>query len=59
MLNTYYNITDIQANYYDKVATDSLFPNVDLSNYYSKIEIDDMYNELSTMIFKYLYENRS
>ena len=26
--DTYYNITAIQANYYDKVATDSLFSNI-------------------------------
>ena len=27
ILDTFYNITEIQAKYYDKVATDSLFPN--------------------------------
>ena len=48
--DTYYNITDIQANYYDKVAIDSLFSNIDLSNYYSKFEIGDIGNELSTLI---------
>ena len=50
ILDTYYNITGIQANYYDKVATGSLFSNIDLSNYYTKIEIDDIDNELSTLI---------
>ena len=28
ILDTYYNITETQANYYDKVAIDSLFPNI-------------------------------
>ena len=50
ILYTYYNITEIQANYYDKVATDSLFSNIDLSNYYSKTELDDIDNELSALI---------
>ena len=50
ILGTYYNITEIQANYYDKVATDSLFSNLDLSNYYSKIEVDDTDDELFTLI---------
>ena len=50
ILVTYYNITEIQANYYDKVATDSLFSNIDLSNYYTKTEVDDIDNELSTLI---------
>ena len=50
ILDTYYNITEIQANHYDKVATDSLFSNIDLSSYYSKIEVDDTDNELSTLI---------
>ena len=49
ILDTYYNITEIQANYYDKVATDSLFSNIDLSNYYTKIEIGDIDDELSTL----------
>ena len=51
ILDTCYNITEIQANYYDKVATDSLFSNTGLSNYYSKIEVGDLDNELSTLIF--------
>ena len=50
ILDTYYNITEIQANYYDNVATDSLFSNIDLSSYYSKIEVDDIDNERSTLI---------
>ena len=50
LLDTYYNITETQANYYDKVATDSLFSNIDLSNYYSKTEADDIGNGLSTLI---------
>ena len=50
ILDVYYNITDIQANYYDKVATGSLFPNTGLSNYYTKIEVDDINNEPSTLI---------
>ena len=50
ILDTYYNKTKIQANYYDNVATDSLFPNIGLSSYYSKIEVDDIDNELSTLI---------
>ena len=50
ILDTCYNITETQANYYDKVATDSLFPNIDLSNYYSKLEVDDIGNELSALI---------
>ena len=48
--DTYYNITETQANYYDKVATDSLFSNIDLSNYYTKVEIGDIDNELFTLI---------
>ena len=59
ILDTYYNIAGIQANYNDKVATDSLFSNIDLSNYCSKIEVDDTDNELFTLIFKYLYKNRN
>ena len=47
--DTYYNITEIQATYYDKAATGSLFPSVDLSNYYTKTEVDDIDNELSTL----------
>ena len=50
ILDTYYNITEIQAYHYDKVATDSLFSNIDPSNYYSKIEVYDTDNELSTLI---------
>ena len=50
ILDTCYNIPEIQTNHYDKVATDSLFPNIDLSNYYSKIEVGDIDNELSTLI---------
>ena len=49
-LDTYYNITEIQANYYDKVATGSLFPNTDLGNYCSKFEVDDIDNGLSTIV---------
>ena len=50
ILDTYYNITEIQAKYYGKVATDSLFSNIALSNYYSKIEVDDTDNELFALI---------
>ena len=50
ILDTYYNIPEIHANYYDNVATDSLFSKIDLSNYYTKIEIDDIDNELSTLV---------
>ena len=50
ILDTHYNITEIQANYYDKVATDSSFSNIFWSNYYTKIEIGDIDNELSTLI---------
>ena len=50
ILHTYYNITEIQANQFDKVATDSLFPNIDLSNYCSKTGVDDIDNELSTLM---------
>ena len=50
ILGTYYNITEIQANYFDKVETDSLFSNIYSSNYYSKIEVDDIDNELYTLI---------
>ena len=49
-LDTYYTITEIQANYYDKVVTDPLFPNIGLSSYYSKLEVDDIDNALSTLI---------
>ena len=51
ILDTYYNTAAVQATYYDKVATDSLFSNIGLSNYYSKIEVDDIGNALSTLIF--------
>ena len=50
ILDTYCNITEIQANYYDKAATGSLFPNIDLSNYYTIAEVDDIDNGLSTLI---------
>ena len=50
ILDSCYNITEIQANYYDKVATDPLISNIDLSNYYSKIEVDDIDNEGSTLL---------
>ena len=50
ILDTYYNITEIQANHYDKVATDSLFSNTDLSSYYTKSEVDDIDNDLCTSI---------
>ena len=58
-LDTYYNITETQANYYDKVATDSLFSNKDLSNYYSRIEVDDIDNELSAFILNTYTKNRN
>ena len=50
VLDTYYNITTNQANYYDKAATDSLFSNIDLLKYYSNIEVDDIDNESSALI---------
>ena len=50
ILGTYYNIAGIQANYYDRVATHSLFPNIDLSSCYTKIEIYGIDNELSVLI---------
>ena len=50
VLDTYYNITGTQANYYDKVATGSLFSNIDLSNYFSKIEADAVDDELAALI---------
>ena len=50
ILETYYNKPEIQAKCYDKVAADALFPNIGLSNYYSKIEVDDIDNGLSTLI---------
>ena len=49
ILDTYYNIIEIQANCYNKVATDSLFPNIDLSNYYSKIEVGAIGEELPAL----------
>ena len=58
-LDTYYNITEIQANCYDKVATGSLCSNIDLSNYYSKIEVDDIDNELSTLILNTYTETKN
>ena len=47
---TYYTITEIQANYYDNVATGPLFPNIDVSNYYSNLEVDDIGDGLSTLL---------
>ena len=49
ILDTCYNITEIPANYYDKVATDSLCSNTDLSNYYSKIEVGAIDDEQSAL----------
>ena len=59
ILDTCYNITEIQANCYDKVATDSLFSNIDLNSYYFKIEVDDIENELSTLILNTCTKNRN
>ena len=55
ILDTFYDITEIQANYYDKVATDSLFSNIYLSNYYSKIEVDDTDNTFGSVVEKSAY----
>ena len=43
-------ITQIYDDMYLKPEIDTLFSNIDLSNYYNKIEIDDLDNELSTLI---------
>ena len=44
----------IAADYYDKTETDNLLaninPNIDLSNYYTKTEVGDIDNGLSTLI---------
>ena len=48
--DTYYNITEIQANYYIKAEIGSLFSNIGVSSYYIKPEVDDIDNELSTFI---------
>ena len=50
MLGTYDNITERQANYYDKVATDSLFSNIDVISYYTRSEVDAIDDELSSLI---------
>ena len=51
--NTYINTkvdTLISSNYYIKKEIGTLFSNIDLSKYYTKSEIDDTDNELSTLI---------
>ena len=48
ILDTCYNITETQTNHYDKSATGSLFPNIDLSSYYIKTEAGDIDNDLPT-----------
>ena len=41
---------DISNDTYIKTEIDYLFSNIDLSNYYIKSEVDDIDNELSTLI---------
>ena len=43
-------IADIYNDAYIKTEIDSLFSNLDLSNYYTKSEVDDIDNELFTLI---------
>ena len=56
ILDTYYNITGIQATYYDKVATGSLFSYIYiyiyiyLSSHCTKIQVDGIDNGLFTLI---------
>ena len=50
ILDTYCNITEIQANDYIKTEIGPLFSNIDLNNYYTKAEIDDIHKGLSTLI---------
>ena len=41
-------IPNIYDDAYIKTEIDTLFSNIDLSNYYTKNEVDDIDNELST-----------
>ena len=43
-------IADICNDIYIETEIDTSFPNIDLSNYYTKPEVDDTDNELSTLI---------
>ena len=57
-LSSYYIKTEIGtlcsnigfSSYYIKTETGTLFPNIDLSNYYIKSEVDDIDNELPTLM---------
>ena len=40
---------NIYNDIYIKTAIDTLFSNIDLNNYYTETEIDDLDNELSTL----------
>ena len=44
-------IADIYNDTYIKTEIGTLFPNIDLSNYYTKSDVDDIDNELSTLMF--------
>ena len=43
-------IPNTHDDVYIKTEFDTLFPNIDLSNYYTKTEIDDLDNELSSLV---------
>ena len=47
-------IAYIYINIYTRADTDTLFSNIDLSKYYTKSDVDDTSNELSTLV-GYLY----
>ena len=49
MVHYVFSNTDL-SNYYIKAEIYTLFSNIDLSNYYTKSEVDDIDNELSTLI---------
>ena len=42
-------ISNVYNDIYIKTKIDTLFSNIDLSNYYTKTEIDDLDDELSTL----------
>ena len=39
----------LESDVYIKIIIDTLIPNIDLSNEYTKTEVDDIDNELSTL----------
>ena len=66
LTTVFYNKTEITSmlsggstdlsNYYIKTEVDAIVANINFSNnHYTKTEVDDIDNELSVLIFEYLY----